>query len=204
MKVNWDDYSQYFWENKIHGNQTTNQCIQLYINQLMNIPLIRSWLDHVYRLWDWKRCPHSVRFFEPPSFPAVQTMDNHLVKFGLWNHMKPLGVYPDFLAGWLTHFESILSGKNGKNHSQTSLMCQGAHYGRQYIAQIQCHPQQDPWQPSSWHLLGNGNRSPQTAADLINWWRVQPWKMVPDVIGFSQNKSLRRGLDLAQNMLKSK
>ena len=25
MKVNWDDYSQYFWENKIDGNQTTNQ-----------------------------------------------------------------------------------------------------------------------------------------------------------------------------------
>ena len=25
MKVNWDDYSQYFWENKIDGNHTTNQ-----------------------------------------------------------------------------------------------------------------------------------------------------------------------------------
>ena len=25
MKVNWDDYSLYIWENKIHGNQTTNQ-----------------------------------------------------------------------------------------------------------------------------------------------------------------------------------
>ena len=25
MKVNLDDYSQVIWENKIHGNQTTNQ-----------------------------------------------------------------------------------------------------------------------------------------------------------------------------------
>ena len=47
MKVNWDEDSQYFWENKIEGNQTTNQ----------------SWSFHYYAL----RCPHFHRGIHPVS-----------------------------------------------------------------------------------------------------------------------------------------